>query len=363
MTEAVGTAPSRRRISTLAIAIALGGAAVQLVFGVYYLAMAHSPHPHSLPIGIVASAEQRAQIEPRLEADDQFRVEAYDTADALTAAIKKREAYGGVVIAPPNYTLYIASAASPAVANVLRTTYNDARDQQLAANVDQLESSGKPVDVATARRLAAPPTIVDVVPLPKDDSAGSSLGFIIQALSLGGSIASIALGRLGTLQQRSLGRGLRHVGVLLLYAALSGGVAILAMSFFGIGDDAATWPLFGGLALTSLAITASVAGFVSLVGPPGTLLGGLYFTLGMIISGSSIAPEMLPDGGRIAGQLLPPGAGATVLRDSMYFPDASTTGALLVLGGFAGVGLLVVLLANALDYLRPGERRGTAVAA
>lgn len=53
---------------------------------------------------------------------------------------------------------------------------------------------------------------------------------------------------------------------------------------------------------------------MSLVGPAGTLLGAVYFTLGLIISGASIAPEMLPSGGRLVGQLLPPGAGASAIR-------------------------------------------------
>lgn len=350
-------APNARKIRNLGLTIALVGALVQLLLGVYYLAMAHAPKPHSLPVGIVASAEQRAQLEPQLEEGDRFEVEAYDDTSSLVAAIKKREAYGGAVLDGPASTLYVASAASPAVANLLRTSYTAAYDDQVGTKVDSLAAAGAPVDAATLRALTAPPKVVDVVPLPKDDSNGGSLGLIIQALALGGSIASIALGRLGKLTERSLGLGIRHAGLLVLYAALSAGVALLAMSLFGVGEGAAAWSLFGGLALASLAITASVAGVVALVGPAGTLLGGVYFTLGIIISGTTIAPEMLPDGGRLVGQLLPPGAAATVVRDSLYFPDATTAGAFVVLGAFAGVGLLVVLLANALGYRSPFRAR------
>jgi hypothetical protein len=357
MTSTATWTTNARKTASLGLAIALVGALVQLLLGVYYLAMAHAPQPHSLPVGIVASAEQRAQLEPRLEEGDKFEVDAYDDAASLVAAIKKREAYGGAVLDGEDHTLYVASAASPAVANLLRTRYIAAHDDQVAAHVDTLARAGRPVDIATVRALTELPKVVDVVPLPADDSNGGSLGLIIQALALGGSIASIALGRLGKLTERSLGRGIRHAGVLVLYAALSAGVALLAMSFFGVGADAAAWSLFGGLALASLAITASVAGMVALVGPAGTLLGAVYFTLGIIISGSTIAPEMLPTGGRLVGQLLPPGAAATVVRDSLYFPHATTTGAFVVLGGFAGVGLVVVLLTNALDYRSPFRRR------
>lgn len=357
MTSTAGEASNARKIRNLGLAIALVGALVQLLLGVYYLAMAHAPEPHALPVGIVASAEQRAQLEPRLEEGDRFEVEEYADTASLVAAIKKRDAYGGAVLEGEKHTLYVASAASPAVANFLRASYTSAHDDQVAQHVDALARAGAGVDVATVQALTAPPAVVDVVPLPKDDSNGGSLGLVIQALALGGSIASIALGRLGKLTERSLGLGIRHAALLVLYAALSAGVALLAMSLFGVGEDAAVWSLFGGLALASLAITASVAGLVALVGPAGTLLGGVYFTLGIIISGTTIAPEMLPDGGRLVGQLLPPGAAATVVRDSLYFPDASATGGFVVLGCFAGIGLLVVLLANALGYRNPFRSR------
>lgn len=351
------TPVSPRNVSGLGIAIVLGGALIQLLLGVYYLSMAHSPKPHDLPIGIVASAEQQAQIVPELEADGQFVVDEYDDADSLVQAIKKRDAYGGVVLDGANHTLYIASAASPAVANILRSTYTGAHGDEVADTVKEVTEAGTPVDAATVLRVTTPATITDVVPLPADDSAGSSLSFIIQALVLGGSIASIALGRLGKITERSMARGIGHAALLILYAALSAGVGLLAMTLFGVSAGADRWELFGGLALASLAITASVAAVVALIGPAGTLLGGLYFTLGLIISGASIAPEMLPGGSRVIGQVLPPGAGATVVRDSLYFPDAATGGPFVVLGLFAGIGLLVVLLTNALDYRRPFERK------
>jgi len=281
-----------RTISRYGIAIALTGAVIQLLLGMYYLAMAHSPQPHDLPVGLVATEQQSRAITAQLETDGQFSVDDYDSATSLTAAIKRRDAYGGVVIAKGRPTLYVATAAAPAVANLLKSSYSQVYYEKLGPH-------------------AGPPRVVDVVALPKDDSAGSSLGFLIQALALGGSIASLALGRLRGLTQRSVLNGVRHVGLLIGYAVLSAAVALVAMSFFGVGAGADKWSLFWGFGLISLAITASIAACVSLFGPAGTLVGGLYFTLGIIISGSSIAPEMLPTAGRVIGQLLPPGAGGT----------------------------------------------------
>lgn len=337
---------ARRRLSGLGLAIALVGALIQLLLGVYYLAMAHAPHPHHLQVGIVASPAQTATIVPPLEAGGSFDVKSYRNAAELTTAIKERKAYGGVVITKAGATLYVASAASPAVSNLLKNLYVQETERRVATAVKQATASGKPVPAATVAALTKPPTIVDLVPLPTDDSAGSSLGFLIQALSLGASIASIALGRLGKKTQRSLQRGLGHAFLLVVYAALSAGVALLAMSFFGVGAGADHGGLFLTYALISLAITASTAAAVALVGSAGALVGGLYFTLGLIISGSSIAPEMLPTAGRVVGQLLPPGAGASLVRDRLYFPDADSTTPLIVLGLFAGIGLLIVVICN-----------------
>lgn len=347
-THAADTGPSVRRISRLGLLIAVGGALVQLLLGVYYLAMAHAPAPHDLPVGVVASAEQRQQLTARLEDGGRFQVDDYADAAALTRAIERREAYGGVVIEGQTPTLYVAGAAAPAVATLLRTTFDQTYSQQLEDQVAQLTQAGSPVPAATVTALTTPPKVVDVVPLPDDDRAGSSLGFMIQALCLGGSIASLALGRLGRLTVRSPRRGVGHAALLVLYALASAGVAMLALRLFGVTADADTGTLFLGLALISLAVTASTAAAVALVGPAGSLLGALYFTLGLVISGSSIAPEMLPDVGRRIGQALPPGAGATVVRDALYFPDAATGGPLLVLGAFAAVGLVVVLVTNAM---------------
>lgn len=342
------TAPSARTLSRYGLLIALVGAAVQLVLGVYYLYMAHAPQPHDLPVGIVASAQQREQLTQQLEAKGEFEVAAYTSPSALTTAIKSREAYGGVVFERNIPTLYVASAAAPAVANLLRSSFQAAYSDQVAEDVSAATASGKPVPAATLATLTRPPAIEDVVPLPPADRSGSSLGFLIQALCLGGSIASLAIGRIGRLTQLSVARGIRHTSLLVAYALISAGVVLLAMRLFDVGVGADMFRLFWGFALLSLAVTASTAGAVALVGPAGALLGGLYFTLGLVISGTSIAPEMLPSAGRHVGQLLPPGAGATVVRDALYFPSASTAGPFIVLGVIALAGLAVVLVKNTL---------------
>ena len=74
-----------------------------------------------------------------------------------------------------------------------------------------------------------------MVPLPADDVNGASLGFLTQALALGGTIASVGLGRLIPRTRRSWRRGLGHLGTLIVYALGSAAVVLWSMTWFGVG--------------------------------------------------------------------------------------------------------------------------------
>jgi hypothetical protein len=164
-------------------------------------------------------------------------------------------------------------------------------------------------------------------------------------------------------------RGLGHVGTLAVYAAGSAAAVLWVMSWFGVGTDAAHGGLYLEFFLVSAAITASTAGAVALVGPPGAVIGLLYFSIGVAISGASLPPEFLPSFWHWFGQALPTGAGVSAIRDTLYFPAAPIGGALTVLWLYAAVGTTIVLVTNLLPNLSrrtsqidvhhdgPGEKR------
>jgi hypothetical protein len=267
-------------------------------------------------------------------------------------AIKRRDVYGGVDIRASRPHLYVASAAGPAAATLLRTTFVGVVQQQTAAALDDLADQDDQMPVAKAQQLTTAPTITDVVPLPTDDVNGVSLGFLTQSLALGGTIASMGLGRLIPRTRRSWRRGIAHVSTLILYAVGSAAVVLWSMTWFGVGTTADRGEMLAIFSLISLAITGSTAGAVALLGPVGALLGGLYFTLGTVISGASILPEFLPAFGRVVGENLPTGAGVQAVRDDLYFPQAPIAGHLAILGLYAGIGVLVVLVTNMLPNRR-----------
>jgi hypothetical protein len=331
-----------------ALAVCVIGMLVQLLLTAYYLGMGHKAAPHHLPVGLVASGEQADQVRTMLEADGKFAVDDYGSADALTTAIRERAVYGGVDLTGDTPMLYLASAAGASAASLLRATYTGVMQQQTAKSLTALAANTTTITVTQAESLITPPSVTDVVPLPADDVNGVSLGFLTQALSLGGSIASMGLGRLIPKARRSWKRGVGHLALLILYAVGSAAAVLWSMSWFNVGEGADRVEMMLIFSLISLAITGSTAGAVALIGPAGAAVGIFYFTIGTVISGASILPEFLPTFGRVLGENLPTGAGVQAVRDNLYFPDAAIGSHLLVLTLYAVIGCLIVLITNIL---------------
>ena len=337
----------RRRVRRGALLLVIAGALVQIALSAYYLGVGHAPAPHNLPVGFVASSDTSTQVKELIDKSHAFAGRQYEDDASMTDAIKHKVIYGGVDVFDVQHPhLFVASASGPAASNAIKAAFLAVVQQSIANQVQQLVATGEPIPPLTLQQLTTPPEITDVVPLPKDDPSGSSIGFLVQALALGATVASIGLGRIGQGTRRSIRRGIAHVLTLVVYGGVSAAAVLWAATWFDVIPSAAAGRLFLDFLLLSVAITASTAGAVALIGPAGALLGTLYFTLGLIISGSSILPEFLPTWGRIVGQSLPTGAGVTAIREGLYVPDASRTGPLTVMSIYAGVGLAIVLVTN-----------------
>jgi hypothetical protein len=346
---------SARHFRRYALALSILGVVVQIVLSAYYLGVGHAPKPRNLPVGFIGTRAQQQQVASQLASGDAFAVTVYASPQRLTAAIRRKKAYGGLDVSDPQPHLYIASAAGPTAASLMRTAFTAAVQRLTREQVDQLTRQGQPVPAATVKELTAPPQITDVVPLPPNDRNGASIGFLVQALALGGTVASTGLGRLISMTRRSYRRGIGHVMTLIVYAAASAAAVLWVMTWFGVGANADYGALYFEFFLVSLAITASTAGAVALVGSAGAALGLVYFTFGVVVSGASIPPEFLPSVWRWFGQALPTGSGASAVRDSLYFTDAPIGGPILILSTYVVIGLGVVLVTN----LLPNRSRRT----
>lgn len=280
--------------------------------------------PRDLPLGVAGPAAATAQVEQRLAAHEgAFEIHRYADASAAREAVEDRTVYGAVVVTAEGPELLTASAASPLVAQLL---------QQAVAQ--QAAAEGTPVKT------------VDVVAAPAADPRGAVLNASVLPLALAGIAAGAAVTLLGL-------RGVRAALALTGAAVLVGLIATaLAHSWLGAltGDWWAEAAVFG---LSTLAVSAAVAGCAALLGPAGIgLMSFVVMFLGNPFSGAASAPRMLPEPVGTIGQWLPPGAGTSLLRSVSYFDGAAATGPALTLVWWAGLGLGAVLLGDQLRTAR-----------
>jgi hypothetical protein len=261
-------------------------------------------------------------------------VRAVPNSAAAEQAIRDRDVYGAVVPARNGVKeLLIATAASNQTANYLRNTLGQPTQQSV-------------------------PRVVEVVPLPSDDSAGNSIGLLLQALILGGTIGVIGMASLVPSLRADVRHGILPITFLAAYALLLGLIVTAISSGFGIATNVSFLDRVLSFGLISLAITASTAALVALIGPMGSGVAALvYFVIGTQISGANTAPEFLAPFWRVLGEYLPNGAGVTLLRNVFYFPDASVAKSIAILAVYVGAGSLVLIGLNALRALRSREPR------
>ncbi len=304
----------------LVIGLIVGVVAVQALMLLAFAWPASNGGPREVPIAVAGPPEVVGQVEQSLAAvpgrdADVPAFEVVQVADeaAATEAIMDREVYGAVVVGPNGPQLLVASAGSPAVAQMLRTA---------AAELAPGETA----------------EVQDVVPLPADDPTGAGLTAGVLPLVLTSAAGGLAIALLAT---RRTERFAAVVGL-----AVVAGLASAALLKYGLNVlDGSYWELSGVLALVVGALAAAVAGLGAVLGRAGAALGlAIMILLGNPFSAAASAPEFLPQPWGELGQLLPPGAGITAVRSAAFFDGAAIGQPLLVLSIWLAAGLLLVLL-------------------
>ncbi|MEN3612535.1 hypothetical protein AAH979_23650 [Plantactinospora sp. ZYX-F-223] len=306
-----------RRPLAVAVLLAVAVVLLQSLLVPLFAGPAAHLEPRDLPVVVAGPAPATDRLVGQLDAaaPGAFEVIRLPDGTAADRALRDREAYAAFVLGPDGATLHTASAASPTVAALLT---------QAAGQF----SGGQPVRV------------VDVVPADPDDprGAGFAAGFLPLALTgmvLGALLVLLLGGRLARLA------GLVSFGLLVGVAGplvLQGWLGLLPGDAVAVG---------AALGLVGLAVAATVAGLGAVLGRPGLGLGAvLVFLVGNPLSAVGAAPELLPQPWGEVGQWLPVGAGGTLLRSTAFFDGAGAGTPLLVLAGYAAVGLLLVTLAR-----------------
>ncbi|CAG7649943.1 ABC transporter permease [Actinacidiphila bryophytorum] len=280
--------------------------------------------PRHVPVGVVAAEAAARSVTEELgqAAPGGFDVHRYRDQAAAEAAIEHRDVYGAFAVGPGGVTVLQAGAAGPTVAQLLATAGG-----KLAAH------AGPHAAVRT----------VDVVPVSAHDPRGLVFSSALLPLTICGVLVALVVTMSGTVRP-----GRRRL-LALLTASAAGGLAayLVAQGFLGAlpHDHLATW---AGLALTVLAVSAPVAGLVTLLGRAGLGVGAVTMVfLGNPFSGSTSAPELLPAPVGDLGRYLPPGAGANLLRGTAYFDGHGSGGPLAVLAVWSMLGLAAVAAGRA----------------
>ncbi|MFE6808912.1 ABC transporter permease [Streptomyces sp. NPDC057681] len=335
--------------------------------------------PRDVPVGIVGAgpASQRAVEGLTREKPGAFDFHLYPDQQAARSAIKNRDVYGAFAISDRSFTVLQATAASPAVAQLLTDVGQQLADKttQRMAALQKAESAHSPAKThkqtaaqqGDARQKAALQgaagadssvkvlvKAIDVVPVATDDPRGVVFSSSVFPLT----ICGILIGAFVTMA-RGLARPRHRVLTLLVACAVAAlGVYLVAQGFLGAlpHNHVATWAI---LALDLLSISATTAGVIRLVGPAGLgLSAALMVFVGNAFSGATSAPEMLPKGVDYVGQWLPPGAGASLLRDTTYFDGNADAGHLAVLVLWSVCGLTAVMFGHWVIREARGRKTG-----
>ncbi|GAA3107550.1 ABC transporter permease [Kribbella aluminosa] len=327
-------AAARRRPPLIAVIVLL--TAVLTVFLIAFAWPSARSQPRDVPLAVAGPAPAVAQVRTALDqaVPGGFELAAVPDRQAAVQRIKDRDAYGAIVLDSPQPEVLTASAAGPAVAQILT---------QLAG---RMHPDGGAL-------------VTDVVPLPKDDPRGAGLAAGALPLVLGGIIAA------GALTQLVRSGSKRMIGAITF--AVTGGLALAAVLQYWLGSFEGSYLGNAGvIALSIAAISLTLLGLEWLLGTAGLALGGaVMMLLGNPLSGMTSAPEMLPSGWGTLGQLLPPGAAGTALRSVSFFDGAGIGRPLVVLGCWLLAGLLFCGLGTLRGRRRavPARHEARAVAA
>ncbi|WP_326666543.1 DUF3533 domain-containing protein [Streptomyces canus] len=322
-------------VTLRAFGLVLGGLLVQLAFVVSYVGAFHSPTPQRIPVAVVAPQQASAKIVAQLNALDGDPVKATAASSAAVARewvlTRRTDAAFLFNATGTNDTLLVASAGGPSVS-------------QTATQIAQkIEASEK-------RRI----TVTDIRSPNSGDGRGMTSFYLVLGWVIGGYLTATIMGMASGSRPANRHRTLIRLAVLIPYAVVSGvaGAVIVGPVFDALGGH--FWALSAIGALTVMASAATALGLQTLLGLLGTgLVVLLFVVLGNPSSGGVYPAPLLPAFWSAIGQALPPGAGTTLVRNTVYFSRHATSSALWVLGAYAVGG---AVLAWGASWWR--ERRG-----
>lgn len=307
MSEQTAAVTPWRTVAQLTVVATLGVSIVVLAF----IWTSVTAQPQNIPVSISGPAAMVDAATAAIEDGAEGRVvlTTVDSREAAVDLIEARESLGAIVLGQAPEVL-VASAASPQVAQLLTSL---AGQLEAGANAQAQAAMG-----AEAPHITV--AVTDVVPLASTDERGQGIAASAFPLVIGGFIGGLVI----ALTVRGASR--RVVGVAAYSVVLGTALTLILQPWLGI--------LQGNLGVNLLAVSlflASLSAFIvgahSTLGRPGLPIA--IVTIMLIanpISAAAVPWQFLPEPWGLVGQWFQPGAGATLLRDLSYFPEASSIG-------------------------------------
>ena len=325
------------------------------------------PKAHELPFGVTGSSKLTTQVEKHVS----LNLKHYADEAAARNAIDERKVYGALIVQPKTSTLLTAPAASVSIASLLDGQFLSAAqrvaDNEISAEKKRLKTKKRQAQqeaaagavnpqavqdaeqgvaqaqqrVAKAKTAPPPVKVEEVHSLPNEDPTGVVSLLTALAVVIGGYVtATILMKVTGVTTKRW------RVAWLLLWAAVVGLlVDVLVGPILGGvsgGHFLALWPILAGIAF---AVGLATAGLQTILGTLGTLVVMIaVIQIGIPASGETLAPSFLPGFWSSVGPYLPPYNATNLVQNTIYFDGNGMTHSLIVLGAYAVLGALVMLI-------------------
>ncbi|MFD9427037.1 MULTISPECIES: ABC transporter permease [unclassified Streptomyces] len=287
----------------VAIVLAIGS-----IFVSVFLAAFHAPKPHDLPVAVVGTTAQLAQVTQGLERGlpGGFEVKGYADEDAARRAVQDRTVYAAYVVgAGKSAELLYAGANGPSVTSTVTGAFSG-------------------VAQASGGHLSQH----DVAPASAGDTRSMSVFYAGFGVVLAGFLFGMMTYQMAPrLQYRWRMASLAFFsflgGIIVALIAGSLGFAALPGPFLGIA---------GIIALMAAAVGGTTMVFMRLFGKAGMSLASVVLlTFGNSTSGGTLPSAYLPGWLQPLSEILPVGVGVRALQGMSHFNNDGLTIGIVVL--------------------------------
>ena len=333
----------RDAISLRAFLLVLATLGLGIGFVLSYVGALHNPRLQNLPVTVVSDNSQvTGQLVSQLSAAVPSGLVVPSVGTSVTTAtqqVKDRQTGAAFVynLTGTQDTLIVATAAGSAQAQAV---------QKLFTATEQKQNRTLAVD--------------DVVPAGSKDFDGLSAFYLVVGWCVTGYLISSILGISAGTRPSTTTRAVVRLSALALAGFVAAVVGTWLVQQHVLGAlGGRFWPMVATGTLLILgvgAITMALQVAFGVIGIGVAVL--IVVVLGNPSAGGAFPRSMLPSFWRAVGAFLPPGAGTDSVRSIAYFGGAQTGYPLLIMGGYALLGIVLSLLLCALKA--PSSQRSQA---